>query len=271
MISEVSNPDIAFHYLSKIKHMDLTQLLKEISKPHELVIRRAKINRGEILSVYAPFDHLNRGAKIAIIGLSPGRFQMQASLIAAHENVTSGASYEDTIRAVRNIANFSGGLRRNLILMLDFIGLNRALGKISCAELWDGQCEDVHFTSVLRYPVLINGENYSGIPSAFGNGFLYSQCLDWLLEELRALPNAVFVPLGAAAGELLAHIAPAASICRSRILDGLPHPSGANIERIYYFLGLKPRALISRATDCVKIDAARARLASQVSSLKLTD
>lgn len=44
-----------------------------------------------------------------------------------------------------------------------------------------------------------------------------------------------------------------------RILDGLPHPSGANAERISYFLGKKAREVLSHKTNPKKIDDGRRR------------
>jgi len=51
------------------------------------------------------------------------------------------------------------------------------------------------------------------------------------------------------------------------VLMGLPHPSGANAERIAYFLGRKERALLSAKTAPENIEAARARLSEQIAAL----
>lgn len=54
------------------------------------------------------------------------------------------------------------------------------------------------------------------------------------------------------------------------VLDGLPHPSGANAERIAYFLGRKAREALSPKTSPAGLDAARDRLRAQVAALPLT-
>mgnify|MGYP003583822180 CR=1 FL=1 len=51
------------------------------------------------------------------------------------------------------------------------------------------------------------------------------------------------------------------------ILDGLPHPSGPNGERIAYFLGRKARHELSAKTLPQKIDDARSRLLNRVAAL----
>jgi hypothetical protein len=53
----------------------------------------------------------------------------------------------------------------------------------------------------------------------------------------------------------------------ARVLEGLPHPSGANAERIAYFLGRKPREMLSAKTSAASIDAARERIKALVEAL----
>jgi hypothetical protein len=53
----------------------------------------------------------------------------------------------------------------------------------------------------------------------------------------------------------------------ARVLNGLPHPSGANAERIAYFLGRKARDALSPKTDATALDHARARLIGQIAAL----
>jgi len=52
-----------------------------------------------------------------------------------------------------------------------------------------------------------------------------------------------------------------------RVLHGLPHPSGANAERVAYFLGRKERAALSSKTNGAQIDTAREGLLAQMEAL----
>jgi hypothetical protein len=52
-----------------------------------------------------------------------------------------------------------------------------------------------------------------------------------------------------------------------RILDGLPHPSGANGERIAFFLGRTARSALSPKTSPDPIESARDRMREQVKDL----
>jgi len=51
-------------------------------------------------------------------------------------------------------------------------------------------------------------------------------------------------------------------------LHGLPHPSGANAERIAYFLGRKDRSALSAKTDAARLDAINRDLKKRVASLR---
>jgi hypothetical protein len=53
---------------------------------------------------------------------------------------------------------------------------------------------------------------------------------------------------------------------RAQILPALPHPSGANAERISYFLGRKARAALSSKTLPGPIDEARENLRGRIST-----
>ena len=86
-------------------------------------------------------------------------------------------------------------------------------------------------------------------------------------SELAMLNDAVFVPLGSKVSAGLKHLATRGLIKADRILDGLPHPSGANAERISYFVGTKPAERLSAKTNPVTIDAARVMLCDKVAKL----
>lgn len=96
---------------------------------------------------------------------------------------------------------------------------------------------------------------------------LRNQLISYFGEQLRALPNAVYVPLGDKVAEALYFLANEGMLGRSRILDGLPHPSGANAERIAYFLGRKDRKALSAKTNPEKLEKVRDQLMHRVVSL----
>ena len=225
--------------------------------------------RGKRLDVgYAPFDHINHKAKVVIVGITPGRQQMTNALVECHRQLSLGASTARALEAAKVHASFSGPMRSNLVAMLDYIGVADLLGVPSSAELWGKHTELAHFTSALRYPVFVDGANYSGAPSMLRTPFLQEQLQTWFGEEMRRLPDALFVPLGPKVGEAIADVASRLGIPDEQILTGLPHPSGASGERIAYFLGRKPRELLSKKTNADRLDVARETLIAKIRKLR---
>lgn len=96
---------------------------------------------------------------------------------------------------------------------------------------------------------------------------LQKQLIDGFWQNAKALPDAVFIPLGDKVALALHFLAIRGLIAEERILDGLPHPSGANAERIAYFLGDKECFSLSRMTSPDKLDQARNGLMAHVAEL----
>jgi hypothetical protein len=217
--------------------------------------------------VYAPFDHANSAARIAVVGLTPGRQQAANAFRAAQQALRASASDAEAAAKATVYSSFSGPMRANLVAMLDKIGIARWLGIASTASLWDRDSRLIHFTSALRYPVFVDGENWSGTPDMLR----VSEMRNWLEAytgtELPLLRDAVFVPLGPKVSAALNHLADIGRIPRDRILDGMPHPSGANAERIAYFLGNKASEHLSPKTNAASIDSARTRLLERIAAL----
>ncbi|MFM0053758.1 hypothetical protein PQR51_30145, partial [Caballeronia grimmiae] len=163
---------------------------------------------------------------------------------------------------------FSGAIRPNLIGLLDHIGLHRWLELTSCDALFDSAAHLVQTTSILRHPVFVDGQNYNGTPNMVRSPFLRAQIEVHFAEEARSLKEAAFVPLGPKVSEGLDWLVQRGVIPADRILHGLPHPSGANAERIAYFLGRKDRSALSAKTDAARLDAINRDLKERVASLR---
>jgi hypothetical protein len=133
-----------------------------------------------------------------------------------------------------------------LIAMLDHVGLSEVLGLSSTASLWNGDARLVHFTSALRYPVFVDGANFSGTPSMVSTRMLRAHLFQWFATELTALRDAIFVPLGPKVAEAVELVAREVGLNRDQVLSGLPHPSGANAERIAFFWPQAPGGPVSQ-------------------------
>ncbi|OWK33644.1 hypothetical protein [Sphingomonas dokdonensis] len=243
-----------------------------LADPHvqpSLKIDGAVVGDRQIDLVYAPFEHINRDARIAIVGLTPGKLQASNALKSATEALQRGLTAEDALRCAKAVASFSGPMRANLVAMLDHIGVNGLLGLRSTSTLWEERSDLAHFTSALRYPAFVDGENWSGQPDMVRTPPMRQWLEAYTGTELALLRNAVLVPLGPRVTSALQHLAKLGRIDGARILEGLPHPSGSNAERIAFFLNRKPAHLCSSKTNPIALDTARAALVARVSRLRV--
>ena len=216
---------------------------------------------------YAPFDHITATASIVIVGITPGAQQATNALLAARSQILGGRSDAETLADAKTFASFSGPMRSNLVAMLDHLGVGTQIGIHSCSSLWNKDAAVVHFTSALRYPVFVNGANYAGQPAMLKTPMLREILHDCLAAEARALSQAVWIPLGPRAAEGVREIVRIGALSANRVLEGIPHPSGANAERIAYFLGRKERASLSVKTNALELDRVRDKLLTQVAAL----
>ncbi len=225
-------------------------------------------DHGALSVTYAPFDFINRSAELVLVGLTPGRTQAANAIEALQQALVAGKTQEAALEVAKSTASFSGSMRSSLVAMLDAVGVPERFGRSTSQAFFAPGSGLVHFTSALRYPVyLANGDNYSGTPGPLGHPVLRSMIESHLAEEAAALPKAVWVPLGKGAAESLQHLVSRGALDGGRVLSGLPHPSGANAERIAYFLGRKARDQLSIKTNADRIDEARERLRLQVEAL----
>ena len=233
-----------------------------------LAMDRFEANGRQVEMIYAPFDHVNQNARIVIVGMTPGRFQAAAALRAAQQALQSGRSVEQAAMEAKVFASFSGEpMRGNLVRMLDLIGVAKLLGVNSTASLWNGNTDLVHLTSALRYPVFVDGKNWSGQPDMVRIPRLRQWLETYTGTELALLRDALIVPLGPKVAAAMRHLAEQGMIDGARVLDGLPHPSGANAERVAFFLRHKPAHLCSAKTNTATLDTAREALCARVSRL----
>lgn len=227
-----------------VARMTASELEQEIKAPVKLRLQREDCRGKTIEIAWAPFDHVNAGAAVAIVGITPGRQQMGNALRSYREARQKGIAHLEALSIAKVHASFSGDLRSHLVDMLDHIGLNGWLGLASSAALWDTRTDLAHFTSSLRYPVFINGKNYTGDgPRMLKAASLRKTVETVLAAELAALPShTVIVPLGGKVDEALMHAAALVpGFDTNRLLCGLPHPSPGNRGEIYPFLGLPSR------------------------------
>jgi len=201
-----------------------------------------------IVAYYAPFDYLNRLARVALVGVTPGPTQMRESYAVVRDALQAGHSDEEALRAVKARASFKG-MRCDLARWLDELGLAALLGLRSCSELFqDSHRGLLHTTSAVRYPVFVRrGDgaltNYPGSsPEFVAHPWLRDMIETTLAGELSALPSAIVISLGRAS-RAVAHLQDQGVVDPAWCLIGLPHPSPASPLRERYFQDAKAHLL----------------------------
>jgi hypothetical protein len=252
------------NFIDTIAATDVDTVTDPTRIPAAFLVAREKT----LSAHYTPFDYVNERARVVVVGITPGFVQWKNAVREARRQLALGAALPEVLRAAKYAGAFSGAIRPNLVALLDHVGLQRWLGIASCATLWSADARLMHVTAVLRHAIFVDGKNYNGAsPNMVATPLLQAQMLDHFAHEAAALPDAVYIPLGPKVGQALSWLAQRGVLDEARILHGLPHPSGANAERIAYFLGRKEKAALSSRTNGAQIDADRLALAAKMAGL----
>src|SRR5688572_29521988 len=91
--------------------------------PPDLVVE----SRGNITVGYAPFHYVNERAQILIVGITPGAYQTKIAVEECSTALREGASPITACRRAKYKASFAGVMRKNLVAMLDDLGVARRL------------------------------------------------------------------------------------------------------------------------------------------------
>lgn len=190
---------------------------------------------------YAPFNHVNTSAKLVIIGITPGRTQMNRAISTAAQ-WNHSKDIDEMFVMVKKQGSLSGAMRSNIVNMLNKLGYAKRL-EIECSSLlWSTEFEDVHFCSLLKYPIFIRGKDYNGTPHPLKVPELYELLMNEFVKDLQQLPtDAELVPLGDFVAGVLVEL-DNMGLIKQKVFrfEGQvvapPHPSGANAEAISLLL-----------------------------------
>lgn len=221
-----------FDYKDKILKLPV----KDKYSKEELLIGDFLLEKeGNIEIYYAPHnDYINSKAKIFIVGITPGFQQMNIAMVMARKELEQGTDIEKIQYLCKKAGRFSGSIRKNIISMLDELGLNKKLNIESCMELFGERDYLLHTVSLIPYSVFIKGKNYSGhTPKLINSKILMKYVRENFVAELNSLDdtkNILIIPLGRAVEDVLLKLSEEGIVQKNQILFGFPHPSGANVN-----------------------------------------
>ncbi|ACK50256.1 conserved hypothetical protein [Methylocella silvestris BL2] len=223
-----------------------------VRDPHLLMDAKDGVN-----IYYAPFEYINPSARIVLVGITPGPTQMVNANNEARRALLAGQSTAEAIRAAKNVGAFSGEpLRSNLIKQLNHWGFHTWLGLPDSADLFATARHLVQTTSLLRYPVFVNDDDYRGIPDMTKHPLLRKLLLENFVAEVEELQDAVFVGLGPSVQKVLSNLIQQRVLKPERVIGGMLHPSGNCTYRINYLISER-MAPVPHATNPVPYDHGR--------------
>lgn len=220
---------------------------------------------GAFTAAWAPFDWINDRADIILVGVTPGLRQATDALTELRRQLRAGASIDGAAEAAKVYASFAG-MRSLAARLMDSLGFAAAFGLSTCDELFGPAATRVHSTSVLRFPVLKDGRNFSGDRRIMTRPMMREMVEEHLVPELASLPDAWIVPFGINALVVLETLVAEGRLSGDRLLSGLLHPSGQQWNRYNVQLGITTGAAVSTVPGGHEVlkrsTALRARLAS---------
>ena len=155
-----------------------------------------------------------------------------------------------------------------VISLLDHIGVHQWLRLRSCEDLFGEASDLLQVTSLFQFPVFNKGENFRAGFHPERDPMLRLQMRDHFGKMAKAMPGAVFIPVGAGASRGVEWLTKEGFLNTARVLHGLPHPRKETGERSAYFLGEKDRTGLHKHTNPDKIDSSRDYLRNAIAALR---
>ena len=153
---------------------------------------------GDLVVYYAPFEWVNPSAKVVLVGITPWKAQADIALTEAQRARAEGLPVLEVLRRAKLAAAFAGRARLRLISLLDHVGLHQSLGLRSSEDLFGEASDLLRATSLFQFPIFNKGENFRGARHPESDPMLRLQMRDHFGKMGKAMPDAVFIPVGAA-------------------------------------------------------------------------
>lgn len=209
----------------------LFERFRDVLKGTPLLASDAPLSRELLLAeeddvsvYYAPSGPLNLRAEVVLVGLTPSLQQARDAINAAGEALRQGLDAAEAQRRAKAAAVFFAAQREALADCLDAIELGPRLGLEDSAPLFTERQDLLHATSLLRYPVVVDGASYAGSPHFFRCALLKRLIDHHFTPEALEIGRALFVPLGPVVTEALQVLVTEGVIDEHNVLPGAPYP-----------------------------------------------
>lgn len=218
------------------------------------LLAKSKCGRDELF--YVPFEHMNRSARLVIVGITPGPTQMLLAYEAAQARLKAGLSEEAVLERAKREGSFGGAsMRPNLVRMLEFFGFPELLGIAKAAELWGPAWPYLHATSIVPHAAFLRGKPFAGSFDDVLRSEPFRECFE--RDFVATLPllskDARYVALGPTPLDALDWCCRHGVLKPEQVLGAFAHPSGTGGSQVAVYLGEK------RISDLSPKDPVRSR------------
>jgi hypothetical protein len=226
---------------------------------------RLAANGGDVID-YTPFEHIERKARLVLVGITPGPTQLDLSYVEAGRLIRSGASDEVILREAKRVAGFGGSsMRPNLIRMLNHFDFAGIFGLREVEAFWGSDAHLLHSTSVVPHAAFRKDRMFAG---SFANVmaspvFRESFLRDFVGSIPELNPDARFIALGQTPREALDWCVANGHLSRDRVLGAFAHPSTNGGSAVAVYLGFKsmqdllPKDPVRHRVEQLQADAMR--------------
>lgn len=188
---------------------------------------------------FIPFEHLNRDARLVIVGITPGNTQLDIAYKKAQELLRAGRPEEEIIVEVKKAGAFGGpSMKPNLLKMLRHFQFEKLLGIDDVDTLWGDNADLLHSTSVVPHAAFKAGVRFNGSFAEVMDLPLLKQCfLDCFVPSAMEISrDALFVALGPCPQAALEWCVEEGALRRGQVLGSFCHPSSAGGSTTRYYL-----------------------------------
>ncbi len=223
---------------------------------------------------YIPFEHVNKAAKLVIVGITPGNTQLALAYQSAQTMLNAGTKEDEILVKVKKAGAFGGpAMKPNLLKMLRHFEVNKILGIDDVESLWGDDADLLHSTSVVPHAAFKGGKPFNGsFDEIMASPILRDCFLDCFVPSARELQkNALFVALGPCPQAALDWCVKEGALEPKQVLGSFCHPSTAGGSTTRYFLREVSREELDPLNPvlsrCDWLDLAYTRMLSATTSL----
>ena len=218
---------------------------------------------------YIPFEHVNRNARLVIVGITPGNNQLDLAYRKAQELLSAGLPEKKILIEIKKYGAFGGSsMKPNLLKMLRHFEFNKILGIDDVELLWGSNADLLHSTSTVPHAAFKAGKMFAGSFDEVMSSPLLKQCfVDCFVPSAAEMnQSALFVGLGQCPQAALDWCVREGVLSRRQVLGSFCHPSATGGSTVKYYLqetnktDLKPSDPVRHRVDW--LDQAYAQMRS---------